>query len=279
MDEPRRHVARRQRRGAADDQIEQPQRIVRFLAIQVAQHIAHRRAHALLVLQIGEPLERADTDMAAAQPHHDRRAGGGGLVAAGQILTRLDQRQRAAGRHVQRLQHLGRQYFAHPALQRQSAIAEAAVRGLSRSLGAKVHQPPGTIPHLRKGEAAPVADLRVVLTELVTVIAQRQRLRQRAGQGHEPSETPGPFRVVERVEPDLARRGIVAKAQGGLGKVGGRHRVPEGRAEIEQGSLGAVCLRVDGHVWIWRSLPRPCNPKDPRLWPPMMIATGRRPTG
>ena len=50
MDEPGRHVPRRQACGAGDDMVEQPHRIVRLLAVKMAQDVADERAHPVLVL-------------------------------------------------------------------------------------------------------------------------------------------------------------------------------------------------------------------------------------
>jgi hypothetical protein len=152
-----------------------------------------------------------------------------------------------------RLEHLGRQDFANAALQCQPSVAEPAVRRLPRSLGAEVHQAAAIVAQLGEGEAATVADVRIVLAELVPVIAQRQRLRQRVGQRREATERPGPFLVAQRVEPHLRRGAIVAEAQYRLRKIRGRGRVPQRGAEIEQRDGGAVCLRAGRHVWIWRS--------------------------
>src|SRR3546814_5369528 len=59
VDEPRRHIAGREPRGAADDVIEQPHRrvVARFLAVIMAQHISGQRAQPVFVAQEGEPLE------------------------------------------------------------------------------------------------------------------------------------------------------------------------------------------------------------------------------
>ena len=52
----------------------------------------------------------------------------------------------------------------------------AAVGRLARPLGPEVEQSVLIIPQLGKGEPASVADLGIVHAELVTVIAQRQRV-------------------------------------------------------------------------------------------------------
>ena len=132
--------------------------------------------------------------MAVAEPHEHRRARRRGLVAALERFAGLDQREAARGRNAERFEHLGRQHFANAALERQPPVAEAAVRRLPRSLGAEVHQPAVAVAHLREQESAPVADIGIVHAELVPVIAQRERLLERAGEGREAPEMRDPFR-------------------------------------------------------------------------------------
>ena len=94
----------------------------------------------------------------------------------------------------ERFEHLGREHFAHAALQRQPAVAGAAVGRLARALGAEVEQAVLVVAQLREEEAAAVADVGVVHAELVAVIAQRQRLRRgcraaaRSGRNAPPSQ-------------------------------------------------------------------------------------------
>ena len=88
-----------------------------------------------------EPLERADADVAVAEPRQHRRAGRRGLVAALQRLAGLEQREALRGVDAQRFEHLGRQHLADPALERQPAVGVAAVGRLARALGAEVEQP------------------------------------------------------------------------------------------------------------------------------------------
>ena len=54
-------------------------------------------------------------------------------------------------------------------------VAEAAVRGLPRTLGAKVEQAPLFIAQLGEQEAAAVADIGIVHAEQMAEVAQRQR--------------------------------------------------------------------------------------------------------
>src|SRR5258706_14389156 len=128
VDEPGRNIAARQPRGSPADMVEQSHRAIlaRLLAIEMAEDITKQPPHAVLVAQIGQALKAADADMAMAQTHQYGRAGGGGFVATLKLFAGLDQRETARRLDAQRLEHLGRQHLAHAALQRQTAVAEAA---------------------------------------------------------------------------------------------------------------------------------------------------------
>src|SRR3546814_10260891 len=65
VDEPRRHIAGREPRGAADDVIEQPHRrvVARFLAVIMAQHISGQRAQPVFVAQEGERSEEHTSEL------------------------------------------------------------------------------------------------------------------------------------------------------------------------------------------------------------------------
>ena len=129
----------------------------------------------------------------------------------------------------ERLQHLGGEHLAHAALEGEAAVAEAAPRRLPGSLGAEVHQPAACIAQLREEEAAPVADVRVVHAELVAVIAQRQRLGQRARQRLEAAEVRDPLLVGQARQPHFGRRAVVAEAQDRRREVGGGDAIVEAR--------------------------------------------------
>ena len=128
------------------------------------------------LVERGEALEGADPDMAVLEADEDGRAGRGGLVAALERLAGLDQREGLRGLDAERFEHLGGEQLAHAALQRQPAVAEAAVGRLARALGAEIEEPAVRVAQLREQEAAAVADVGIVHAELVAVIAQRQRL-------------------------------------------------------------------------------------------------------
>ncbi|MNS56514.1 hypothetical protein D3C72_893750 [compost metagenome] len=167
--------------------------------IQVAS-VLQQRLDVILAAVIGGPLEGPEADMAVRQPHHDRRAGGGGFVVAFQRLAGLDQRQDAAGGSPQAFQHGGGQDLAHAALQRQPPVAAPRPRRLTGPLGSQVEKSTwrGAIARdavarclsavrfskLRREEAAPVAEVGVVGAELMAVIAHGDRAGL-AGQGLE----------------------------------------------------------------------------------------------
>ena len=191
---------------------------------------------ALRFPEIAQALERTDPHMRVAEPHQHRRARRRGLVAALQLLARLDQRQRLAGVHPQRFEHRRCQHLAHPALQRQPPIAAARPGRAPRALGPQVHQPPvAQVFELGKEKAPAIAEIGVVGLELVAVIAQRQRLRERAGQRFEPPEMIHPLRVAEEIEPHRRRGALVAIAQDVLRELRRPHRIEKALAELGMG--------------------------------------------
>ncbi|MNE18181.1 hypothetical protein D3C80_1112010 [compost metagenome] len=100
-------------------------------------------------------------------------------------------------------------------------------------------------PHLRRQEAAPVAEVGVVGAELMAVIAHGDRSGL-AGQGLETAEVGAPFVVAQGLQPDAGGRAVVAHAQDRLGKVGGQHRIAELGAEVDEARIGAIG-GGDGH--------------------------------
>ena len=175
--------------------------------------------------------------MAEARQH--RRAGGGGLVAALERLAGFEQRKTLRGVDAERLEHLRREDLAHAALQRQPAIGMAAVGRLARALGAEVEQAIAIISQLGKGEAAAVADVRIVHAELMSVVTQRERLREIVRQRFEPAEVPRPRRVFE-VQSDAFGPAMVEESGDALRKSGRLDRVVEVAAKDEDLRIGLV---------------------------------------
>ncbi len=101
MDEARGHVGRGEIGEPFDHLVEQdrrglvaPRRVRgRQRPGELCEAIGDQLLHLALQLMRGEPLERADPDMAVAEPHQHRRAGRRRLVAAHQLLAGLDHRE------------------------------------------------------------------------------------------------------------------------------------------------------------------------------------------
>ena len=185
-----------------------------------------------------------------AQPDQHRRARRRGLVAAHQLLAGLDHREGLAGVDAQRLEHLGGEDLAHRAFQRQPPVGGAAPRRRPEPLVPRSSSRPCAIAQLGEQEPAPVADLGVVHPELMAVIAQRERLRQVAGQRLEAPEMARSIaRRVRLVQPDRGGPAIVAEAQARAREIGRRDRIgqPVGRAQDLR--IGAVAsgLRFGAH--------------------------------
>ena len=191
----------------------------------------------LAVLVEGLALEAAIAHVAVIEAHQHGGAGGRGFIAADQLFAGFDDAERAAGGDAQRLQHFGGKDFAHCAFQGQAAIAHPAPRRGTAALGAKVHQPALIIAALREQEAAAVAKIGVVGTELVAVITQRQRSGQAAGQGDEAAEMLQPRIVTQPGQPHLFGGAVVAEAQDGLGKRRGFDRIEKLCAQFEDGGF------------------------------------------
>ena len=184
----------------------------------MAQAIVGEPAEIFGLAERGEALEGADPDMAVLEADEHGGAGGRGLVVALQRLARLDQREGLRGLDAERLEHLGGEDLAHAALQGQPAVAEAAAGRLARALGAEIEQAVRAVAQLGEQEAAAVADVGIVGPELMAVIAQRQRLRQVAGQRFEAAEMADPVGVAQtrraRPPPPSGRCGSAGSSAG-----------------------------------------------------------------
>ena len=93
---------------------------------------------------------------------------------------------------------------------------------------------------LGEQEAAPVAELRVIHPELVSVIAQRERLRMAAGQWREAPEMLDPFGVGQRAQTDPLGPALIAITQYMRGKRRRRDHVVERVAELGMAGRGPV---------------------------------------
>src|SRR5579884_566575 len=108
----------------------------------------------------------------------------------------------------------------------------AAVGSLTRALGAEIEKAIVTVAQLREKEAAAIPNLGIVHTELVAVIAKRQRLQEISWQRFEAAEMPHPF-VSAKLQSHAFSPAPVEKSRGAPRKTGGLHAivelVPEGK--------------------------------------------------
>src|SRR5437868_12213894 len=120
-----------------------------------------------------------------------------------------------------------------------------AIGSLAGSLGAEIEQPALLVAELGEGEAAAVADVRIVHAELMAVITQRQELAKVLGQRLETAEMPGPF-LVARVQPDALCPALIEKAGNAFAKVRRFYRVVESGTQIEDRGLAPIWRRIGG---------------------------------
>jgi hypothetical protein len=162
-------------------------------------------------------------------------------------LAGFDEAEGLGGVDAERLQHFGRENFPHAPLEREPTVAAPRPGRLAAALGAEIEQPAVLrVAQLREQEAAAVSELGVVNTELMAVVAQRQRLREAARQGLETAEMRQPLRLAQHVEPDARGPALVAEAQNRFRERRCFNAVEEGVAEALMKQLGAVAFG-DGH--------------------------------
>src|SRR3546814_12441008 len=91
------------------------------------------------------------------------------------------------------------------------------------------------------------------LAELMTVIAQGQRLLQAAGKRPELAEMTDPCLVVQRGQPGFGRRPVVAKTQYMRGKArrqpGGGLEHPQPGRSTEERRVGQECVSTGRSRW------------------------------
>ena len=145
------------------------------------------------------------------------------------------------GVDAERFEQLGGEHFADPALQREPAVAHAGARGLTAALGSEVQQATvHAIEELREQESPAVSEVRVVALELMTVVTQRQRLREIRGQRAKATEVVDPLGVRKLRQADPARCALVAKAEPVLGEARGVHEIEESVAEAAKARVGTI---------------------------------------
>ena len=99
---------------------------------------------------------------------------------AGEALAGFDQTEGLRGVDAQGVEHLGREDFAHAALEGQATVALARPGRASAAFGRQIQQAlgAGALLGLSEEEAAAVTKIGVVALELMAVIAKGDRSRQ-----------------------------------------------------------------------------------------------------
>ena len=263
MNKARRHIAGGQPRGSGNNMLDQPNCGIRAIVFTIimAQRISDEPPQIVRLVKCREPLKTANADMAVRQADKNGRARWAGFIAAMERFPGFDNRKGPAGLNAQRFEHFCGQNFTHRALQRQSPVPEAAIGGLARPLGAQIHEPACRVAHLGKKKSAAVANIGVVHTELMAVIAQGQRMGQASGEGIKATEMRNPLRILQRFQTDLGRRPIVAESQYLLREAGGHHRIGQKISHFinGMGGLKKRSLRESGHATIWGLWGPKCN--------------------
>lgn len=157
-----------------------------------------------------------------------------------QCLSCLDHRERLRGVDAKRFEKLGRQNFTDRPFQRQPAIGRAGKGSLSRPFCAKVENPSIIGAKLGKQKTAAIAKVRVVMAELMTMIAERQRGPDIAGKRIEFSEMRNPFSVIKPIKPDCGGCPVIAPAQDVLRKTGGLDPAIEAVIQLKMDRRGAA---------------------------------------
>ena len=199
--------------------------------------------HQRLIALRRDALERPETYMAMAEPHHDGGSGGRRFVPADQLFAGFNQRKCFGGVDAKRFEHFRRQYLAHAPFERQPSVAAPAVGGGARPLGPKVKQPVIAIAQLGEQKSASIANIGIVHTKLVAVIPQRQRFGHVIGQRLKTPEMADPRGVIISIQTNSCRPTVVAKTQFCFGKVGRAYGVTNFFAQT-----GDLRIRTVGRV-------------------------------
>ncbi len=168
-----------------------------------------------------------------------------------QLLAGFYEREGARRCDAECFEHFGCKDFANTAFQREPAIAKATERRLARSFCAEVHQPTSIIDCLRKQKSAPVPDIGIVNAELVPVVAERKRLRQRPFQRFEPAEMGNPLSLGQISKSDLRRCTIISPPQDMFGKYRPIDGIRKKIGNLANGIDWGEWLRVCMHAAIW----------------------------
>ena len=196
----------------------------RNIGVIHSHHMAQQALQPLGITQIQQPFTAPETQMGACHPNHYRTSRRRWFITPPKLLTRFDQRQRAARGHTKTMQCLRGNDLAHPSFQGEATIPTTAPRRGATALAAKILQPAGSIMQLAIEKAAAIAKVRVVGAELIAVIAESK-------QGNALFKTAiGSLEVLIRhtiwLQPQLTQQCFIAKAQLSARKHCSLHHIP-----------------------------------------------------
>lgn len=181
-------------------------------------------------------LEMAEAQEARRHAAHDRRRLG---ALALHRQRRRHQRQRARGRHAQRVHRFAGQVFADRRAQHRAPVGAARIRGRSGALELQLTRPRGGVD-LGDQQRTTVTELAGVATELVTGVDGRAR--RVAGPGTVAGQQRGgigpPPQTARQLK--LGRQRLVADQPDRRRQRRGRCRDAEGRTQCRQ-----RCHRTD----------------------------------
>ena len=140
------------------------------LATEMLEALGANTSKSFAVFETGEQLERGDEPSPTRSAVLTRLSHGHIRIGTFQRLAFFGQVENLKKLIRYCLEHLGRQHFAHAALERQPAVGGAAIGRLSGTLGGQVEEAATVVAQLREQEAAAVADVGIVHAELVAVI-------------------------------------------------------------------------------------------------------------
>ena len=101
------------------------------------------------------------------------------------------------------------------------------------------------VAQLRKQETAPVADIGIIMAELVAMIAQRQWFRHIVGQRLEPTEMRKPLFVAQAIKPTVAAHRSLRNRNIVCGKISCLNRIADFCTKGGDFRIGAVGGRQD----------------------------------
>lgn len=111
------------------------------------------------------------------------------------------------------------------------------------------------VAHLRKQKASAIADFRIIVAELMAMIAQRKRRRQIVGERLEFAEMGKPILFIQIIQPDALVPTVISEPQNMLRKFGSCHRIADQLSQLGDLDIGLIDGLAGFELrFIWHSL-------------------------